>query len=89
MHDFVLGRKAATRLLRVSQLAIHGDFKHSATGLPQGHLRGWLRLSDQICRLTGARFVTSHSAVFDLDLHEGSSRVVDTAGRMAGESKLR
>src|SRR5689334_15877778 len=71
-HYFIFGRKAATCLLRISQLAVDGDFKHPATGLVQGHLRLWLRLSDQICRLTGARFVSSHAAVFDLDLHEGA-----------------
>jgi hypothetical protein len=83
--DLVVGREAAGRLFRIGSPAIHGDLEYPATGLAQINLRRGLGLLDQICRRTGARFIASHAAEFDLDLHRRASAVIDTKRRMPGD----
>jgi hypothetical protein len=68
--DLFARRKAAGRLLRERQSAVNANFKDAATRPPQVYLRRGLQLGDQFFRLTGARFITSLTAVFDLDLHD-------------------
>jgi hypothetical protein len=63
-------RKAAGRLLRVRQSAVNANFEDAATRPPQAQLRQGLQPGDQFPRLTGARFIASLTAIFDLDLHE-------------------
>jgi hypothetical protein len=59
----------ACRLLRVGEPVIHGDLEDTTAGPSQLYLRARCRLLNQTCRRTGARFIASHSAIFDLDLH--------------------
>jgi hypothetical protein len=68
--DLFARRKAAGRLLRVRQSAVDANFEDAATRPPQVYLRRGLQLGDQFFRLTGARFIASLTAVFDLDLHD-------------------
>jgi hypothetical protein len=68
--DLFAGRKATGRLLRVRQSAVNANFEDAATRPPQAHLRRGSHFGDQFPRLTGARFIASLTAVFDLDLHD-------------------
>src|ERR1700682_1665364 len=68
--DLCVRRKTAGRLLRERQSAVNANFEDAATRPPQAQLRRGSQLCDQFPRLTGARFVTSLTAIFDLDLHE-------------------
>jgi hypothetical protein len=68
-----LCRELAGRLLRIGEPAVHRDLEDTAAGPAQIDLRGGLGLQDRVPRRTGARFVASHSAVFDLDLHARGS----------------
>ena len=68
---FLVCREPAGRLLRVGEPAVHRDLEDAAAGPAQSNLRGGLGLQDRVLRRTGARFIASHSAVFDLDLHVG------------------
>jgi hypothetical protein len=63
-------RKAAARLLRERQSAVDANFEDAATRPPQAYLRRGSHFGDQFPRLTGARFIASLTAVFDLDLHD-------------------
>ena len=65
----------AGRLLGVGEPAIHGNLEHTTAGPVQLHLRAGCRLLNQTCRRTGARFIASHSAIFDLNLHNLLSRL--------------
>lgn len=67
---FLVCREPAGCLLRVGEPAVHRDLEDATAGPAQVNLRGGLVLQDRVPRRTGARFVASHSAVFDLDLHE-------------------
>jgi hypothetical protein len=62
--------KTAGRLLRERQTAVDANFEDAATRPPQAQLRRGLQLDDQFPRLTGARFIASLTAIFDLDLHD-------------------
>ena len=62
-------RETAGRLLREAQPPIHRDLEHAAPALAQPHIGSRRLRQDQVPRLTGARLVASHAAVFDLDLH--------------------
>ena len=64
----------AGRLLGVREPAIHGNLEHTTAGPVQLHLRAGCRLLNQTCRRTGARFIASHSAIFNLNLHDLLSR---------------
>jgi hypothetical protein len=64
------GRKATGRLLRVCQPAVNANFEDAATRPPQAQLRRGPQLFDQFPRLTGARFIASLAAVFDLNFHD-------------------
>ena len=68
----------AGRLLGVDEPAIHGNLEHTTAGPVQLHLRAGCLLLDQTCRRTGARFIASHSAIFDLNLHNLFSRLSRT-----------
>jgi len=68
--DLFARRKAAGRLLREREAAVDANFEDAAARPPQAQLRRGLQLGDQFPRLTGARFVTSLTAIFDLDHHE-------------------
>jgi hypothetical protein len=68
--DLFARRKATGCLLRERQSAVDSNFEDAATRPPQAQLRRGLQLGDQFPRLTGARFIASLAAVFDLDLHE-------------------
>jgi hypothetical protein len=63
-------REPAGHLLGVREPAIHRNLEHAATGPVQFHLRARCGLLNQSCRHTGARFIASHSAIFDLNLHK-------------------
>jgi hypothetical protein len=62
--------EATGRLFRERESAIDANFEDAATRAPQAQLRRGSQLSDQFPRLTGARFITSLTAVFDLDFHD-------------------
>ena len=68
-------REPAGRLLGVREPAIHGNLEHPTAGPAQLHLRAGCRLLNQPCRRTGARFIASHSTIFDLNLHKLLSRL--------------
>jgi hypothetical protein len=68
-------REPAARLLGIREPAIHRNLEHAAAGPLQLHLRAGCGLLNQTCRHTGARFIASHSAIFDLNLHELLSRL--------------
>jgi hypothetical protein len=68
--DLFARRKAAARLLRERQSAVDANFEDAATRPPQVYLRRGSQLEDQFFRLTGARFIASLTAVFDLDFHD-------------------
>jgi hypothetical protein len=74
-EHLLVGREAAGRLLGVREPAIHGNLEHTTAGPVQLHLRAGCRLLNQTCRRTGARFIASHSAIFDLNLHKLLSRL--------------
>jgi hypothetical protein len=65
----------AGRLLGICEPAIHGNLEDTTAGLVQLYLRAGCLLRNQTCRRTGARFIASHSAIFDLDLHNLLSRL--------------
>jgi hypothetical protein len=48
---------------------LDADIKDTAAGPPQRHVRTWSDLTDEVRRLTGARFIASLAAVFDFDVH--------------------
>src|SRR5580698_814622 len=68
--DLFAGRKAAGRLLRVRQSVVNANLEDAAARPQQAQLRRGPQFKDQFPRLTGARFIASLTAVFDLDLHE-------------------
>jgi hypothetical protein len=68
--DLFARRKAAGCFLRKGKSAVDANFEDAATRPPQAQLRRGLQLGDQFPRLTGARFIASLTAIFDLDLHE-------------------
>jgi hypothetical protein len=68
--DLFARRKATGSLLREREPAIDANFEDAAARPPQAQLRRGSQLGDQFPRLTGARFITSLAAVFDLDCHE-------------------
>jgi predicted transposase YbfD/YdcC len=70
---FLVCREPAGRLLRIGEPAVHRDLEDTTAGPTQADLRGRLGLQDRVPRRTGARFIASHSAVFDFDLHQGVS----------------
>ena len=72
-ENFLVCRELAGRLFRVGKPAVHRDLEDSTAGPAQINLRGGLGLQDRVLRRTGAWFVTSHSAVFDFDLHQAGS----------------
>jgi hypothetical protein len=63
-------RKSSGRLLRVGDPTIDFDFKNTAARPAQIDLCRRLQSQDHVPRRTGARFVASLAAVFDLDFHE-------------------
>jgi hypothetical protein len=73
LEHFLVCRELAGRLLRIGEPAVHRDLEDTAAGPAQIDLRGGLGLQDRVPRRTGARFIASHSAVFDLDLHARGS----------------
>jgi hypothetical protein len=68
--DLFARRKATGRLLRERKPAVDANFEDAAARPPQVYLRRWSQLGDQFPRLTGARFVASLTAIFDLDVHD-------------------
>jgi hypothetical protein len=62
--------EATGRLFRERESAVDANFEDAATRPPQAQLRRESQLGDQFPRLTGARFIASLTAVFDLDHHE-------------------
>ena len=72
---FLFRREPTGRLLGVRQAALDGDLEHTATRSAQLDLRSGHCPLNQTCRRTGARFIASHAAVFDLDLHSLLSRL--------------
>jgi hypothetical protein len=68
--DLFARRKAAGRLLRVRQSTLDTNFEDAAARPLQAQLRRGSQPGDQFPRLTGARFIASLTAIFDLDLHE-------------------
>lgn len=70
--DLFVGGEAPGRLLGKCQPAIDANLEYAAGGTAQGHLRSRVGFADQSCRLTGARFIASLAAVFDLDAHDHS-----------------
>lgn len=73
--DLGIGGKPAKRLLGAGYTIVDADLKDAPTGAPQYHLRIWSDLADEVCRLTGARFIVSLTAVLDFDMHWLSSFV--------------
>ena len=78
-YHLLVCRELAGRLLGVGETAIDGNLEYSTTRPAQPHLCAWHRPFDQTCRRTGARFVASHAAIFDLDLHQADLLVVVTS----------
>jgi TPR repeat protein len=70
-EHFLVCRETAGCLLGESQPAVHRDLEDAAAGPAQIDLRRGLCLQDRVPRRTGARFIASLAAVFDLDLHDG------------------
>jgi hypothetical protein len=68
-EDFGISGKTANRLLGTGDAAIDANLEDAATRSLQCHLGVWPDLTNQIRRLTGARFVTSLATVVDLDKH--------------------
>jgi hypothetical protein len=68
--DLFARRKATGRLLRERETVVNANLEDAATRPPQVYLRRRSQLKDQFFRLTGARFIASLTAVFDLDLHD-------------------
>jgi hypothetical protein len=69
ISHFRLGGEPAGLLLGEAQLAVHRDLEHPAAGFFQVNpgIRDFR--NDDVPRRFGARFVASHAAVFDLDVH--------------------
>jgi hypothetical protein len=69
--DYLLVSGEATGcLLGVGKPTIHLDLKNTTARSAQIDLRRRLSLEDQFARRTGDGFVTSLTAVFDLNLHQ-------------------
>ena len=67
--DLGIGGKPAKRLLGAGHAVVDVDLKDPSTGPPQRHLRIWSDLTDELRRLTGARFIVSLTAILDFDAH--------------------
>jgi hypothetical protein len=70
VDDLLARWKATGRLLGELKSAVNANFKHAAARAPKAYLCRGSQLEDLVPRLTGARFVASSTAIFDLDLHE-------------------
>ena len=75
-QHFLVRGETAGRLLRIGEPPVHRDLEHAATASRQADLGGRLRLRDDVPRRTGARFIASLTAIFDVDLHAGVSPVL-------------
>ena len=69
VDDLGIGGEPAKRLLREGYTVVDADIKYAPTRPLQCHLRIWSDLTDEACRLTGARLIVSLTAVPDLDAH--------------------
>jgi hypothetical protein len=67
---FLVAGEAARRLLRERESAINPDLEDAAAGAAKTDVRRGSPFEQQIPRRTGARFVASLTAVFDLDFHD-------------------
>jgi hypothetical protein len=68
-HHFLFRRKTARRLLGKGWATVHDDLENPAAAFAQGNPGGRVGFQDQVpCRYR-ARFVASHSAVFDFYPH--------------------
>jgi hypothetical protein len=65
-----VGGEAAGRFFGIGNTIINTDLERTAARAQQRHLCVWSLLADYARRLTGARFIASLTAVFDLDFHE-------------------
>ena len=68
-NDLCIGREAANCLFGEGNTAVDADFKDTAAGAPQGHLRIRSGVSDEGRRRTGARLIVSLAAVLNFDAH--------------------
>jgi hypothetical protein len=62
--------KATGCLLRECESAVNANFEDAATGSSNAYVCRGSQLQDLFPRRTGARFIASLTAVFDLDFHE-------------------
>ena len=67
--DFGVGREGAGGALRIAQGFVHGDLEDAAGGFAQADVGFGVAGGDQGARRTGARFIVSLAAIFDLDPH--------------------
>jgi hypothetical protein len=67
--DLCIGREATDDVLRTGNTVVDADLKDAPARTLQAYLRIWPDLADELRRRTGARFIVSLAAVFDLDAH--------------------
>ena len=70
VNHLIICREATTRLLRVCESAVDSYLEDATTGPPKAYLCRGSQLEDLFPRRTGARFISSLTAIFDLDLQE-------------------
>jgi hypothetical protein len=70
VNRLIICRKPIGRLLRVCESAVNSYFEDSTTGPPKAYLCRGSQLKDLFPRRTGARFISSLTAIFDFDLQE-------------------
>ena len=70
VNRLIICREPTGRLLRVCELAVNSYLEDATTGPPKAYLCRGSQLKDLFPRRTGARFISSLTAIFDLDLQE-------------------
>jgi hypothetical protein len=70
VNHLIICREATARLLRVCESAVDSYLEDATTGPPKAYLCRGSQLKDLFPRRTGARFISSLTAIFDLDLQE-------------------
>jgi hypothetical protein len=74
-RDLFVGGEATGLLLREREPAVNLDFEDATNRSTKTYVRRGSQFEDPFSRRTGARFIPSLAAVFDLDFHDMTSRI--------------
>jgi hypothetical protein len=87
-EHFLVRRELTGRLFGEGEPAVHRDLEDPAARSAQADLGGRHLGENPVPRRTGARFVASHSAVYDFNLHADLLVGIDI-GRVTGREDFR